>query len=441
MKNFTKILFVALLLCFSSIYALAQQNDTLKIKRDAGGEITFIRFKPDSNRSMQNALNFLKTLLHAGPNDEFRLIKQTVDAQGFTHLKYQQYFKGIKVENGEYLVHGKNGIIESMNGHFYQINIPSITPAVTVQQALDKALAYVNAKEYKWQDTAMEKFIKKLTNNSNATYYPRGELLITRNYLEGGNNLRLAWKFRISSLFPNNEQYIYVDAITGEIIRKIPLMLDANTPCTAQTMYSGTLGITGDSFEGGYRLRESRNGVSIETLNLHGTANYGNATDFTNTNTNWTTGSWPNIGQDQQALDAHWGAEMVLDYWRTVQNRNSLDNNGIRILSYVHYTPNGYGWDNAMWDGTAHVKDYGDGDGTTFRPLTALGVCAHEMGHGIDEFTANLTAGNQESGALNEGFSDIWAACVKHWAAPNKQTWLIGEEVLATTTFDCVRNF
>lgn len=106
MKNFTKILFAALL-CISSVYALAQQNDTLKIKRNTEGEITFVRFKPDSNRSMQEAINFLKTVLHAGPNDEFRLIKKNTDAWGFTHLKYQQYYKGIKVENGEYLIHGK----------------------------------------------------------------------------------------------------------------------------------------------------------------------------------------------------------------------------------------------------------------------------------------------------------------------------------------------
>jgi len=51
---------------------------------------------------------------------------------------------------------------------------------------------------------------------------------------------------------------------------------------------------------------------------------------------------------------------------------------------------------------------YGDGDGNIYNPFTALDICAHEMGHGINQFTANLTAGYQESGALNEGFSDIW---------------------------------
>jgi len=41
------------------------------------------------------------------------------------------------------------------------------------------------------------------------------------------------------------------------------------------------------------------------------------------------------FGQADQA--AHWGAESVLDYWRIVHNRNSLDGNGIPVICYVHY--------------------------------------------------------------------------------------------------------
>jgi Zn-dependent metalloprotease len=42
-------------------------------------------------------------------------------------------------------------------------------------------------------------------------------------------------------------------------------------------------------------------------------------------------------------------------------------------------------------------------------PLTSLDVCGHEIGHGVCEFTADLVYA-RESGAMNEGFSDIWAA-------------------------------
>ena len=58
-----------------------------------------------------------------------------------------------------------------------------------------------------------------------------------------------------------------------------------------------------------FALRENRNGVSIETLNLQNTYNFASAVDFANNNTNFTNGNWVNFTIDQQALDAHWGAE------------------------------------------------------------------------------------------------------------------------------------
>jgi hypothetical protein len=71
---------------------------------------------------------------------------------------------------------------------------------------------------------------------------------------------------------------------------------------------------------------------------------------------------------------------------------------------------------------------YGDGSGTYFDILTSLDVAAHEIGHAVCTYTANL-AYQRESGAMNEGFSDIWGATVEYYAAPNKSTWLIGEDI------------
>ena len=245
----------------------------------------------------------------------------------------------------------------------------------------------------------------------------------------------MAWKFTISSLEPFNEQWIYIDATDGEVVGDTPLLLDANTSGNAETLYSGTVGITCDSHSGSYRLYETRtstpnHSVNIHTWNCLSQPNLPNAIEFTNSNTNWTTGSWPAISQDQAALDAHWAEEKALDYWSTVHSRNSLDNQGLPITGYVHfYDPNDtITWpNNAKWDPTDHVILYGDGDGGThFYPLVALDVVAHDMGHGITQFTANLTPGYQESGALNEGFSDIWGVCVEDWATSSKQTWLMG---------------
>jgi Zn-dependent metalloprotease len=140
---------------------------------------------------------------------------------------------------------------------------------------------------------------------------------------------------------------------------------------------------------------------------------------------------------DDVALDAHWGAEIVLRYWSEIHNRSSFDNKGTGIINYVHY---GDAYDNAFWNGTAMT--YGDGSyqgGTnpkagSFAPLTSMDVCGHEIGHGVCEFTADLVYA-KESGAMNEGFSDIWAASVENYVLTQIDNslpyipWAIGEQI------------
>jgi hypothetical protein len=80
----------------------------------------------------------------------------------------------------------------------------------------------------------------------------------------------------------------------------------------------------------------------------------------------------------------------------------------------------GNNYANAFWNGTYIV--FGDGDNQTFSNLAAsLDITAHELQHGITEFTANLKYENQ-SGALNEAYSDVFACMV------DDDDWTVGED-------------
>jgi hypothetical protein len=59
-----------------------------------------------------------------------------------------------------------------------------------------------------------------------------------------------------------------------------------------------------------------------------------------------------------------------------------------------------------------------------------LDVVAHEITHGVTDYTSNLVY-SDESGALNEAMSDIFGACVDRieGEATFNDTWLIGEDI------------
>ena len=61
-----------------------------------------------------------------------------------------------------------------------------------------------------------------------------------------------------------------------------------------------------------------------------------NAVDFTDNDNNWSAAEFHNANKDDAALDAHWGAEMVYEYFKQVHNRNSWNNNNGPLLSYVN---------------------------------------------------------------------------------------------------------
>ena len=128
--------------------------------------------------------------------------------------------------------------------------------------------------------------------------------------------------------------------------------------------------------------------------------------------------------RDVAVNEAYDGAGATFDLYFKEYKRNSIDDRGMRLDSTVHYSQS---FDNAFWDGRQMV--YGDGDGQLFQRFTkALDVIGHELTHGVTQFEAALDYHNQ-SGALNESFSDVFGSLVKQRVlkqAARNADWLIG---------------
>ncbi|RQO32375.1 hypothetical protein DBR32_01865 [Taibaiella sp. KBW10] len=138
------------------------------------------------------------------------------------------------------------------------------------------------------------------------------------------------------------------------------------------------------------------------------------------------------------ALDAHWGIEQTYDYYKTVFNRTSYDDNGGKIMNYVNGVwPSAFTQNNAAaMPDPYNAMVYGMGDGATYNPFVALDVTGHEFSHMVVGHNGNGgLAYTGESGALNESFADIFGTCVEFYAKPTVANWTIGEEVFIGTNF------
>lgn len=403
--------------------------------------------------------------------DDLKLVKRDQHQGDIRVNRYQQYFQGIKVEHGQYVSLSKGTRATHLSGAFYSLdNAVKVQPTLDENTALRLALQKVDARQYMWQ--AVDQYrnginaprIAAELNRAYEEYYPQAELVIVDDYETPELDLDLAYKFNIYATEPLSRDWVYVNAHTGKIMLRDAIIKHAHAD--VQTRYNGvqTIGTTQvsglslDPFSLGstnhYVLWDQERGSGLRTFDMNAIGGlplsilllYEAAVDFVDQDNDWTLAEHqrdpaPTLEEalnDDIAWDAHWGAAMVYDYWKERHNRLSYDGEDAAINSYVHY---GEGYDNAFWNGSAMT--YGDGSyknlGLTevagFSPLTSMDVCAHEIGHGVCEFTANLVY-QRESGAMNEGFSDIWAAAVEAYVAErfSGQTfdyniWGIGEQI------------
>lgn len=118
----------------------------------------------------------------------------------------------------------------------------------------------------------------------------------------------------------------------------------------------------------------------------------------------------------------------VRDYFKTTFDLNSIDDDGMDIVSNIRYGKN---YNNAFWDGDEMT--YGEGDGIEFKDFNkAIDVIAHELMHGVTQFLANLEY-KAQPGALNEHFSDVFGTIVKQKYFKQDVTcadWLIGDLIV-----------
>lgn len=343
------------------------------------------------------------------------------DALGYVHYRCHQILYNIPVVNSMFIIHTKKGQLYATSG-----SIILDTRSLPARQqnkrignatAISRAIAASQAKRFAWQDAAMEQALKKQQHNSNATYYPRPALV----YYNPGkgldiSSLRLCYQVDIYAIDKLQRTYFYIDASTGEILGKNERLHLADATGTAKTAYSATQTIhSAQAARNVFLLRDSSKNAAIITL--HG------ETDSLGLNYTSRSRNWELTGVGQAALDAHYGVTQTYLFYQQNFGRNSYDNQGTALTSYVNNTQY---TDNAFWDGTSMnfcKRSNGNTGG-----VTGIDVCGHELTHGVTQETCNLVY-SYESGAINESLSDIMGKAVQFWSKPADSSWVLSNDM------------
>ncbi|NUS84154.1 MAG: M4 family metallopeptidase [Streptomyces sp.] len=331
------------------------------------------------------------------------VVKDVVrDADGTVHTRYERTYDGLPVLGGDLIVH------ESANS-----KIKSVTKAVKATLAVPSTTAKVAPAAA--ERAAVKRAQADDARRAAADGAPRKVIWA------GSGKPVLAYETVVGGIQKDgtpNQLHVITDANTGaKLFEYQGIETGSGT-----SQYSGSVEL-GTTKEGsGYTLTDADRG-GHRTTDLKGSES-GEGSAFTDDDDKWGTGK-PDDAQTA-AVDAHYGAALTWDYYKSVHGRDGIAGDGKGAYSRVHY---GHDYVNAFWDDSCFCMTYGDGQGDK-APLTSIDVAAHEMSHGVTSATANLNYSG-ESGGLNEGTSDIFAAAVEFNAknASDPGDYLVGEKI------------
>lgn len=351
------------------------------------------------------ARQFLRThsslLKLTDPDSEMVLADAWSDAQGGSHYRYQQTINKIPLYGKQLLVHvdGSDSVYLA-NGRFEPTpRTLSTKPAIEASDALAAVRDHLNK-----PDLAADTIE-----------------LVVYGRPEGG--MVLAYAVSVAPSF--GEGWIYfIDAADAEVVHRISRIHEElagaggtdlngvhqsfNAWHQGSAYYLVDPGMPNTAYDDIDYVSEVQSPGHTYVL----TVNNGDGSSLYHVSSSSASSGWDAAGVSVMAHIA-----TVHNFYHATFGRNGLDDNHRNYMAAVHM---GHNYANAFWNGTYIV--FGDGDNQTFSNLAAsLDIAAHELQHGITEFTAKLKYENQ-SGALNEAYSDVFACMV------DDDDWTVGED-------------
>ncbi|MDQ1294723.1 MAG: hypothetical protein QG608_2608 [Actinomycetota bacterium] len=320
--------------------------------------------------------------------ERFVVRDRIVDPDGEEHVRYDRRYAGLPVVGGDVVVHtdAAGRIRDVDRASEAALTLSDTVPRTSEQRARDAAVRRAAADQITVDDLSCRLAVMADLSTVKAP------LLVWETVVTG-----------VRAEGTPSRLHVFTDARSNQVI---DAREDIHTG-VGEGVHNGRVALDTTPTDAGYQLIDPGRGTHAVRDLRGGTAGAG--TLFADPDDVW--GDGTPASRQSAAVDAAYGAAVTWDFLQKELGRKGLRDDGRAPTSKVHY---GKFYANAFWDEAAFSVSYGDGPADD-RPMTALDVVAHEMGHGLTASTARL-AYSGESGGLNEAASDILATSAEFFA-------------------------
>jgi Zn-dependent metalloprotease len=191
---------------------------------------------------------------------------------------------------------------------------------------------------------------------------------------------------------------------------------------TFNTIFNGSRSINTEHYQDTqFRLYDQCQTAVNKIRDWNSTTDVSNPLEITSGNNSWTS-------QTQQfGASVMWATKASYNYFSGIHSRNSFNNNNGVLDGYVNATfwnGTSYYTNNASMGNSGTMKVGLSSTGTLANSYGTLDIIGHEYTHAVTAWSAALVYQN-ESGALNESFSDIFGEIIENYTLGSND-WLLG---------------
>ena len=423
MARIRKILLAVFLLC--NISAIGQ----VSIKDYEHDENWYV-LPEDSKYSLNNFVEFYKNSFSLSRYDSFvidtmDLDKQLIDSN-IAVYKLKHYFNNIEVENSQMIVFSKAGNVQFAYGEVFDnianyINVEATTISKTISQ--ESALKNVGG-NFAWQDTNLENYIKELTEDSTATFYPSFSNQKIRK-INGIPYLLDEWGITTYDTINGLQTvFIYVNKYNGQIVDKLikqnNLIDNCNDEGEVITLYYGRKYDMETKWVAPWTYK-LRNCDKIYSIYRMPNDPYIAKTSLTDSDNVWTS------VEERPTTTAHWAICKAQNYFKNAFDLNIKDALQVYVEMYGYYNS---AFGKAEYNTLFGKKPFnfikiGKINGNY---CSTVDIVAHEYAHCLISYYSSKLVYRGESGALNESFADIFANLAER-SILGRNDWKLGEDV------------
>ncbi len=189
--------------------AVIQWNRNMQFPEDIKMDLSGRMDKKEFFTALRSTFNLPEQIQFVPDNEH-------VEPLGNTHIRYRLHYKGLELNQTQYMLHLKDDRVIHAHGRLVDLKDVNVTPSLSKQEAFGFACTHLGISEY---DAKRKSKLHSILTSGYGSQKVDGRLLLSSGLSEKkAENFRLVYRFDVILSDPIERYDVDIDAHSGDLV-------------------------------------------------------------------------------------------------------------------------------------------------------------------------------------------------------------------------------